>query len=699
MYRENLDARLHVRVLPALLLVVSLWQGFLETSVFADGTKEQAKDYFAMSLEDLMNVPIVSATLREERLLDTPAPIYVVTSQEIREKGYYTLKDVMNDIPGFEDLSDDNENIVGVRGAYASTTNKILILINGHRMNSLSLGRYNTDQYIGVDAIDRIEFVMGPGSVLYGTGALVGVVNIITKKGSDLDGVFLRGSASTFQNQGSASWGMDSNDLDVFTNFTYLDGEGDEISQPAELDVVPAGQVKAPGNIYWNRYPNNWSALVSARYRDSEIHVRQGHFARATPRVPNGSFYDYDQEEANGFPPLYEQDDFFIDVSRQFKFEDGSKLTITPSFHAIHLRELSWMQQYGANRMPPLGSRNGQDSDEVHWQLQSHYEREWTEKFSTMIGIDALYADFQRSDAIVLKDGNDFNIIPRRTDLTGWLLLGSFGELTWKPVRPVTVTAGLRFDDFQDQADPKITPRLGIVYRPTEQWSFKALYGESYLSPQWDHTRINTQEFAFLSNPNIRPEELRAGDFIVQYQNKERGLMGWVDFFVNGIDGIITPRTEAGKQIYMNYGDSQYWGAETGFHYDILKELRLSASYSFVDDTGQSDAQFIQNGQIKNIPRYILRYGLRYQALDKLVFNIWGRSYPEVQVSDLITGENSVEGWTQLDFSALYLTKRFELRATVTNLTDEQYEVGGSTSKRPLPRYGRGIELSLGYRF
>ena len=274
----------------------------------------ETTDLSDLSLEELMNITINSATLREESLQNASLPMYVVTAGEIRERGYSTLKDVMNDIPGYVDLSDSNENIAGIRGAFASTTNKILVMINGHRMNSLSLGRYNTDQFFAMDSVERIEFVMGPGSVLYGTGALVGVVNIITKQGDDADGLYLSGSLGAFHNEGSITFGQSSEDFDIFVNIAYLDGDGGEISQPATLDVVPEGQTQAPGDVYWNRYPENWSALVSLRYRNTELHIRQAHASRATPRVPNGSFYDFEQEQDTGWPPVYEQDDFFIDL-------------------------------------------------------------------------------------------------------------------------------------------------------------------------------------------------------------------------------------------------------------------------------------------------------------------------------------------------------------------------------------------------
>src|SRR5438094_7639487 len=117
-------------------------------------------------LENLLDM-VVTATLREQSTLDAPASIQVVTAADIRARGYRTIKQVMNDVPGFNDVSDTNEETVAVRGIFASTTNKILFLVNGHRMNDLMLGRYNTDQFLGMDAVERIEFIRGPGSALY----------------------------------------------------------------------------------------------------------------------------------------------------------------------------------------------------------------------------------------------------------------------------------------------------------------------------------------------------------------------------------------------------------------------------------------------------------------------------------------------------------------------------------------------------
>ena len=281
-------------------------------------------------------------------------------------------------------------------------------------------------------------------------------------------------------------------------------------------------------------------------------------------------------------------------------------------------------------------------------------------------------------------------------ELSGWPIVGEFMQLSWQATEKLNITGGLRYDTFGKQADPKLISRLGIVYKWDENWTLKGLYGESYLSPQWEHLNLNSNLFAFTSNSSLEPEELKSGDFIVQYQKDN--VSGWMDVFVHNIDGIISPTTQGGKQIYSNLGRSQYWGTETGFRVDLDESWQLSGSYSMVNDTGKSDEQFTQHGHIKNVPEHILRYGVRYQASPELVLNLWGRWYSRVETSDSVTGATNIPPWAQFDFAAVYEKNNFELRFKVINLLDDEHEVGG-TITRPLARYGRGCVASVGYRF
>lgn len=147
---------------------------------------------------------VVTASATEQNLKDAPASISVITREDLQRKPVQNLKDVLRDVPGVQLTSEgDNRKGVSIRGLDSSYT---LILIDGKRVNSRNAVFRHNDfdlNWVPVDAIERIEVVRGPMSSLYGSDALGGVVNIITKNRPEMDGHPER----RFHNSGtSRSW-------------------------------------------------------------------------------------------------------------------------------------------------------------------------------------------------------------------------------------------------------------------------------------------------------------------------------------------------------------------------------------------------------------------------------------------------------------------------------------------------------------
>ena len=126
---------------------------------------------------------VVTAAATEQSVKDAPASISVITQQDLQRRPVQNLKDVLRDVPGVQLTNEgDNRKGVSIRGLDSSYT---LILVDGKRVNSRNAVFRHNDfdlNWIPVDAIERIEVVRGPMSSLYGSDALGGVVNIITKK-------------------------------------------------------------------------------------------------------------------------------------------------------------------------------------------------------------------------------------------------------------------------------------------------------------------------------------------------------------------------------------------------------------------------------------------------------------------------------------------------------------------------------------
>jgi len=138
-----------------------------------------------VSLDSLLNTRISAASKYAQTSAEAPASVTIITSDDIRNHGYRDLQEVLETVRGFYVSNDRNYPYLGVRGFSRPTdyNNRVLLLIDGNTMNEQVWGGtpIGSDLPINLDAVERIEVVRGPGSVLYGTSAMFGIINIVTK--------------------------------------------------------------------------------------------------------------------------------------------------------------------------------------------------------------------------------------------------------------------------------------------------------------------------------------------------------------------------------------------------------------------------------------------------------------------------------------------------------------------------------------
>ena len=138
---------------------------------------------FEPSLEDLVLAYVTTASKDLESQKSAPATIYVITEKDIISNGYMELKDALEDIPGVTLINTDFFAFGGQRG-YLGNFSQTLLLINGREVQNLVAAETFISHQFGTHNIKQIEVINGPGSVLFGANALVGVINIITKNNS-----------------------------------------------------------------------------------------------------------------------------------------------------------------------------------------------------------------------------------------------------------------------------------------------------------------------------------------------------------------------------------------------------------------------------------------------------------------------------------------------------------------------------------
>lgn len=187
---------------------------------------------------------MVTASRVATNKADTPANISVITKESIADNNYSDAAEAISKVPGVNVLGSGAKGTsMGQDKILINGDERVLVLIDGRRVNLGSSGNYSADWLPPVNAIERIEVLKGAGSALYGTDAVGGVINVITKKGSELDShVTLRAATGSWNTEqyGISAGGATENGLVIFVsaskdrrgNYRYKDIDGDVKKMP-----------------------------------------------------------------------------------------------------------------------------------------------------------------------------------------------------------------------------------------------------------------------------------------------------------------------------------------------------------------------------------------------------------------------------------------------------------------------------------
>ncbi len=189
------------------------------------------------SLEELSNIQVYGASKHLQNVSDAPSSVTVVTADEIQRYGYRTLAEILQSVRGFYVTYDRDYSFVGVGGfgRLGDSNNRILILIDGHRINDNVFGEpyVGTEFLVDVDLIERVEIIRGPSSSLYGADAFFAVINVVTRKAQQLKGFELSFAPASFGTyDGRASFGAQFRGLDIMLSGTFYNSSGQTLFYP-----------------------------------------------------------------------------------------------------------------------------------------------------------------------------------------------------------------------------------------------------------------------------------------------------------------------------------------------------------------------------------------------------------------------------------------------------------------------------------
>lgn len=521
---------------------------------------------------------VVTALRREQPISQSPSNLYVVTEEDIRLSGATDIPTLLRRVPGMEVMQmTAGEFNVSARGDNQQRANKLLVLVDGR---SVYIDRQGlapwTELPITFPEIKRIEVLKGPASAIYGFNAFDGVVNIITKSGAEMAGTTLQTGYGEFGTLRSA--GVQGGTIG---KFDYRISVGrDQQQQWRDRNALGYRVHRFNGQTTYSINSDSSLKLTGGLTDTNRFDFASADFFRLnTP-----STYAYGEV-------LYERPNFFLRLNWQ------SSNTIVDSEPLPALAGvLAVIDKFGRSRGVPYNGHT--------YNAESQYTMELGSSHRLIFG-----GNYRRNTI----SGTQLMTTGHHEDRVGVYL-----QDDWRFTANLTVNAGIRVD-LHNELNPTYSPRVALIYSPIPNHTIRLSGSVAYRSPTLVETSQELQRTLTLfgadntstlfGNKNLAPEQ------IVSY---EAGYQGWyfahrvrlrADVFYNRLSDLIVPTQidMNGNGLYLNQGQTDIYGGETGIEYLATAWLRGFANFAYQEVADQTSIDL--RGQ-RGAPRIKINAGL-----------------------------------------------------------------------------------------
>lgn len=223
-----------------------------------------------LSLEDLMNIEVISASRKEEPVFDAAAAVFVITEEDIRNSGYLTLPEIFRLVPGMQVARiGGSEWAISARGFNGYLSEKLLVLIDGRSVYTPGYAGVNWNaQNIPLENIERVEVIRGPGGTMWGANAVNGVINIVTKKAVSTPGLFASAWHGPLEKgDGVVRYGGRLADSAFFRVFFKQARRGDDLERGGRGEGNAARSRHGGFRLDWEPSPRHGFTLQGDLYR------------------------------------------------------------------------------------------------------------------------------------------------------------------------------------------------------------------------------------------------------------------------------------------------------------------------------------------------------------------------------------------------------------------------------------------------
>ncbi len=676
----QIGAALRTGVAAVLILLIG-WGGTLS---LADDTaaSDGQEALYDLSLEELMDIPVdtvYGASKRMQKASEAPSSVTVVTADEIRKYGYRTVAEALRSVPGLYINYDRSFHYLGVRGFRwpGDFNGRILLLIDGHRVNENTTDAhvFGTEFILDVDLIDRLEIIRGPGSSLYGSNALLAVVNVITKTGKDIGGLEVSGALGSFDaTKGRVTYGDTlGDDVEVLISGTSYDSDGPEL-------YIPEFDDPATNNGLVRNDDDRFESLVAnVQYGDLSLLLLHTEREKGIPLAPWNTVFG-DSRARRWTEATVAALTYARDLSETWRFECGT------SYGRLDY-DADWPINIGGVGDPPDIIISQARKRGRWWEGDVHVVGKPFDRHTVTVGGEFrwnLRQDQSNRDQVVRLDDS--------RDSQNW---GLYVQDEFEIFDGTTIIGGLRYDEY-DTFGGSTNPRLALIQEIDEETTLKLLCGRAFRAPNADELYYHDGNTTSKAAQELDPETIDTYEVVL-----ERVLTphwrGTASGFYYLMDDLIAQEVDPadGLEVYRNIDEVEAHGLELALDGRWESGLQTRASYSYVDAENETTGAALVNS-----PHHLAKFNLIVPVVEEILF-----AGLEVQYSgeSKTLDDDYADDFVLANLTLTYTSpsRPLEVSVGLYNLFDVEYGHPGLFEHRQdvIEQDGRTFRVSVTYRF
>ena len=639
-------------------------------------TLAQAEDEDVLRInvvDSILDQPVYSPFRREGTVREATQPVYVINREQIEAQGARTVDEALRYLPGVLSEGTAGGQLGAQSGQFirGNGSSQTLILLDGRPINELGgFGAFDLSNFT-TDAVEQIEMLPGGGSVLYGSSAIGGVINIITRRplaeaGVETTAGFDIGSfgynAQTIQvrgNTGTVDWTLGYNRTDSDNDF------------PFRLTTTDFEDTRTNAEVLYNNLNFQLAANLNERNR-----LRLGAlYLTKDLGVPGG--VPVPGSIAGGFNGLTADDNQYtenllLDLTYEAELGQGDDSLLTARVFSDFV-DTTFTDPVADNSFESPSEDNIEQTS-LGGQLQHAWQ--FASNQNITYGID--YRNVQtENETPALLTGDTTTNYDDSINQTG-----IFARYQADITPRIGVNAGIR-QDFNDLADGSFTSfNLGTRIALSDTTNLRANFGRNFRVPT-----LADLFFAPFNNPDLEPETSLGFDVGIDQEIGDRGLFRFT-FYRTEVDDAIN--FDLASFTPQNIGRVESIGIETELNYQVFDDIFAFANYTWNRPEIKDGPNPDDNGNsvpFTNADSFNL--GVAYEPGDGVYLALFLHS-----ISDVFVDRGNLEeldNRTTVDFKLrLPLSDAWALNASMNNVFDEQYEEFPG-----FPGVGRSIQVGV----